>query len=152
MLVRLPIDPNETFTHVSTATRVIRLVEADVDSDGYDGWYVTVLVGDAEVSTSDFESRDAAQAWADEVARLVNEATKPKCSVIEEVTEKAFVSPQPPSFSDWQPTPEQAHEAVRIYKEITATCKNDSDWEQKPIGLRWLTAWQRVCAEMGETK
>lgn len=53
-------------------------------------------------------------------------------------------------FADWQPTPEQAHEAVRIYKEITATCKNDSDWEQKPIGLRWLQAFQRVFVKQGE--
>lgn len=55
-----------------------------------------------------------------------------------------------PSFADWEPTPEQPVLAVMFYNEITNTCKNRSDWEQKPISLRWLTAWRRVFAQQGE--
>lgn len=56
------------------------------------------------------------------------------------------------SFADWQPTPEQHALAVSLYNEATNKLTSYSEWEQKPIGLRWLKAWQSVFAKQGETK
>ncbi len=56
------------------------------------------------------------------------------------------------AFADWQPTPEQVIEAVRIYNEITKACTDTSEWTQEKIAKRWLTAWHRVFAQQGEKR
>lgn len=126
--------------------------------------YVKVMDGQDKMLARGFHSQEEADAWAGEVAKIVNEATKTSpigftpfatggsggdvpmyCgggggSSHEVAGPGSCGAPPSPSFSDWQPTLEQVAGALGLY-----------DSEMGPmasfgptIARKWLSVWQRV--------
>lgn len=126
MLVKLPNVPQTSLRYVSTDLAFIFVHE------GTDGKWCVSDASDEYYLAYGFDTRDAAEVWADKVAELVNRASR------------VGHEPACPSLAGHLPNGEQIDAACRAANPDYAKESHAFQTDYRADAVHWFKAWTKV--------